>query len=272
MGRKTIKLTLICLLFIGLHGLCSSFDDLYFSDQVGLGGSVTNYVENGTNFTAHIFTEDGTFFPRGSKTCDLLIVGGGGGGGSCDGNAYSVSGVGCAGGEVVLHQQFVYESLSVVVGSGGDSDNNGSASAVTGFTNAIGGGAGGSANGIADAGSTGASGGGGGYFGGGGASGGIGTQGNNGSSGFSSTQGNSGGGGGASANAADSSSLGGAGIINSFSGISKTYAAGGDGTSSNDGSSPDSGTANSGNGGDGLGKSGLGGSGGSGIVIIRYEK
>ena len=46
------------------------------------GGIITNYIESGTNFTAHIFLSNGTFtVSGGSLNCDVLVVAGGGAGG-----------------------------------------------------------------------------------------------------------------------------------------------------------------------------------------------
>jgi hypothetical protein len=59
------------------------------------GGTITNYTANGTNFTAHIFTGDGTFTVTNTPagiTFDILVVAGGGGGG------HDVGGGGGAGG------------------------------------------------------------------------------------------------------------------------------------------------------------------------------
>jgi len=45
------------------------------------GGTVTNYTHNGTNFTAHIFTNSGTLTVTSSGSAQYLVIAGGGGGG-----------------------------------------------------------------------------------------------------------------------------------------------------------------------------------------------
>ena len=53
------------------------------------GGAITNYTSGGTNFTAHVFTGDGTFtvtnLPAGLSFEILVVAGGGGGGGDVGG-------------------------------------------------------------------------------------------------------------------------------------------------------------------------------------------
>ncbi len=44
------------------------------------GGTVTNYAEGGTNFTAHIFTNSGVFTNLTLTSVEVLVVAGGGGG------------------------------------------------------------------------------------------------------------------------------------------------------------------------------------------------
>ncbi len=51
------------------------------SSVTATGGTITNYTENATNFTAHIFTNSGTFSLGGTLTCSVCCVAGGGGGG-----------------------------------------------------------------------------------------------------------------------------------------------------------------------------------------------
>jgi hypothetical protein len=41
------------------------------------GGSMTHYVENGTNYTAHIFTSSDTFTVANGGIVEYLVVGGG---------------------------------------------------------------------------------------------------------------------------------------------------------------------------------------------------
>ena len=44
-------------------------------EWVATGGSVTNYSMNGTNYTAHIFTNNGPFAVNSNLSCDVLVVG-----------------------------------------------------------------------------------------------------------------------------------------------------------------------------------------------------
>lgn len=85
------------------------------------GGTVTNYTEGGTNFTAHIFTSTGStsivFSDAGSV--QYLIVAGGGSGGGCWGfNAYSPGGGG-AGGVLIGSTNVIASTYSIYVGAGG---------------------------------------------------------------------------------------------------------------------------------------------------------
>ncbi len=81
------------------------------------GGTLTNYTLDGTNFTAHVFTEVGTtnlVVFGGPLVCDVLVVAGGGGGGS------RYAGGGGAGGIVYTSICYVSNgSIAVTVGDGG---------------------------------------------------------------------------------------------------------------------------------------------------------
>jgi hypothetical protein len=261
--------------------------------KTGLGGTITNYVENGTNYVAHIFTNSGTFTIDGDLQVEVLVVAGGGGGGG------TIAGGGGAGG--LIHANGLSLSAgatAVVVGTGGAGNpaggwtkgSSGNNSSFGASLIAIGGGGGGGWN--SNAGLAGGSGGGGGGQNG---SGGAATsgQGNAGGTGPSNS---SGGGGGADAPgtigvSGSQSGAGGAGLAFGLSGVTRYYAGGGGGGGGNgalrgvggiggggDGSEINSGLAAS-NGVDGTGGGGGGGSwspdppggnGGSGIVIVRY--
>jgi len=127
------------------------------------GGTITTYSSGSTNYKVHTFTSSGTITFSKSGSVDVLMVGGGGSGGGRHG--------GGGGGGGVLHITGVALTASSYVctlGAGGGNvtggtrGNSGSNTTFLGQT-AIGGGAGGSYNGIS--GLTGGSGGGGGYGG-----------------------------------------------------------------------------------------------------------
>ena len=228
-------------------------------DGTATGGTITNYTLDGTNYTAHIFTDVGEsnfiITGSGSLTCEVFVVAGGGGGASMDG------GGGGAGGYVALTNIYSTGSYSVVVGAGGEEDQNGSNS-VFGTNVAIGGGcwcaAGGSGGGGCsdDEGEGSES-----YPGGAGTPG----QGHDGGDGGPVGPNNNAGGGGAGGDGADAPGAGGIGIYSDISGVNTLYASGGSGT----GNSP--GAANTGNGADGDGYGEYYDCvGGSGIVIVRY--
>ena len=84
-----------------------------FAAATATGGTITNYTEGGTNFQAHIFTNDGTFtVSGGSIICDVLVVAGGGGGAARHG------GGGGAGG--LIYTNVAVSGTNVVtVGEGG---------------------------------------------------------------------------------------------------------------------------------------------------------
>ncbi|MEI6211933.1 MAG: glycine-rich domain-containing protein [bacterium] len=266
------------------------------------GGTVTNYVENGTNFTAHVFTTVGTNTIEfgGVGTIDYLVVAGGGSGG-CIQNNWG-SGGGGAGGMLTGSTTVQAQVYAIVVGAGGPAQgqvNPGLPGQVSSFTNssmtnlvAIGGGYGGSGGG-----GNGGSGGGGGTFGG---AGGTGTapQGYNGGYCTGGQAGFGGGGGGAgSVGVSNTASInpgyGGTGVyVSAFSrwgdasnlgwfggggggskGNGTDYGRGGKGGGGNagqGGTAAISGQANTGGGGGGAGGTSAAGAGGSGIVIVRY--
>jgi len=261
------------------------------------GGTETTYSSGGVNYRVHTFTSSGTFTAEASGSVNYLVVAGGGSGGS------NIAGGGGAGGFRTGTLAVAAQSYVITVGAGGaaggpgnvggvQSGNNGTDSIFSTITS-IGGGAGGpeySGNG-----NNGGSGGGGSRNSGTAGSGTSG-QGNNGGngtySGGSDNQGSGGGGGGAGAvGAAASNSApgnGGAGLANSITGSSVTYAgggggggyntanssggSGGGGNGSGGGAAATVGTANIGGGGGAGGYSShrSGKSGGSGIVVIRY--
>ena len=242
------------------------------------GGTVTNYTLSGTNFTAHIFTNSGTFTVAIGSNVDVLVVAGGGGGGGLSGPYGSGGGAGgliCSNAYPVI----VGSNYTITVGGGGAGNNSGvganGTNSVFGSLIALGGGGGSGQTGSKN-GNNGGSGGGG-YNGGtagtglqpGSASGGYG---HNGSVGGTSQ---GGGGGGAGTNLPNAAGDGGYGLAFSISGSNVYYAGGGNGNWSTTvvpgggGIINAPGAANTGGGGGGA-SGGNSGSGGSGIVIVRY--
>ncbi len=252
------------------------------------GGTVTNYVENGTNFTAHVFTNTAPTNLQvtvGGNVAVLIVAGGGGGGGG--GGSDTRGGGGGAGGLIATNVQVSSGSnYTITVGGGGfggpgnSNGGQGTNSVALGFT-AAGGGYGSCNRNV--------NGGDGGSGGGVGASLNAGTalpgnptagQGYAGGTNESAAQ-NAGGGGGAGSagqNGGASAGLGGSGKTNSFSGAPVEYARGGNGRrAAEGGGNGTNGAPNTGNGGNGAGPnelgpgySNIGGKGGSGIVIVRY--
>jgi hypothetical protein len=226
----------------------------------GFGGTVTNLTISGTNYTAHIFTNSGTFSVFGGGSCDVLLVGGGGGGGGgIAGSAYSYGG---GGGQVLSVSGLALAAgqYTVLVGSGGIGIGNGTASNGTGGSSsfagytAIGGGTPVTGSGVAGTSGSGRAGGA-----------------KNGTA--------AGGGGGNSAvgqNAPGNAigGAGGAGTANTLLGTTNYYGGGGGGQAyttqgagglGGGGAGGVAGTANTGGGGGGTAN------GGSGIVIVRYQ-
>ena len=230
-----------------------------------------DYVDGGVTYDYWTFTSSSSITVSTAGLADVLVVGGGGGGATGDG------GGGGAGGMNVLTNVYIPAgSQTVTVGAGGVQPgasafgNIGNTSSLYIFRGLGGGGGGRTARG-----GDGGSGGGGGGSGVANQPGGKAvdtTQGNNGGQSGSSTQQGAGGGGAGAAAAtatAATNNPGGAGLANSITGTSVTYAAGGNGDSSTE--PAPSGTANTGNGGHGRDSSvGTAGAGGSGIVIVRY--
>jgi len=270
------------------------------SSVAASGGSITHYVQNGTNFVMHVFTEDGTFQPNTDLEIEVLVVGGGGGGGSTQGFSNAGAGAGGAGGLVHAHLS-VSDSVpvAVVVGGGGagggeagvNSHARGAngANSLFGAIEALGGGGGPAANNRGNDGGSGS-----GKRNGtpgqalqpGSSSGGFGHAG-----GAGTNEGGGSGGGGAGGPGVDTSSNagtdGGPGMQFDISGTPTWYAAGGGGGGRADAaigfggsgiggngannfiqSTP--GTAHTGSGGGGGNNSQPGSDGGSGIVIVRY--
>ena len=272
------------------------------------GGTITDYVADGTNGTAgqtyrvHSFTTTGTsafnvtYAPAGAQV-DYLVVGGGGGGGY---GQYRGGGGGAGGYYTNMGgsgQSISAQAYAVVVGSGGSGGNgsvagssggNGSASSIFGFSANGGGGGGGGTASLIPPNSGGSGGGGAGSNGAlsGRTSGGAGTagQGNTGGQGgmTGATGRGAGGGGGAGSvgsNSAESANgpggAGGTGLSNSISGSSLFYAGGGGGGGGVAASSGGTAVGGSGVGGNGTGSSGTngmdgrgGGGGGAGFGAI----
>lgn len=250
-----------------------------------IGGVMTNYTENGTNYTAHVFTTNGTFTVLKPGNLNVLVVAGGGGAGGAIKFDYAGAGGG-AGGLVISNLSVGLGAFSVTVGAGGTGGTTNGTTGVNGSNSlfstitAIGGGAGG---GSRRQGNTGGSGGGAGGFS---SAYGAGTtnqgyRGGGGSSLFAYGGGGGGGAGGIGATAVANDpaiiAQGGASVTNTYVGVATAYASGGLGGYYSRGTDPFngvSGTANTGNGGSAGRYTQLvgstGGTGGSGIVIIRY--
>jgi hypothetical protein len=242
------------------------------------GGTVTNYTEGGTNWTAHIFTNKAAstslVFSVGGNVEVLVVAGGGGGGGYTGGG-------GGAGGLLQGITNVTAQNYAILVGDGGAGSSAQGAVAASGGNSsfaglvALGGGGG--------AGNT--------SLGANGGSGGANGYGNVGANGLGTAgQGNDaggngcGGGGGAGApGGTGKGGAGGAGVTNSITGTATAYAGGGGGGNfsapagnggvgggGNGGGNP--GTPNTGGGGGGQSQNSAtpGGKGGSGIVIVRY--
>ena len=251
----------------------------------------------------HTFGGSGTFVPKQSLTCDVLVVAGGGGGGA-NGGAVGPGGGGAGGLIGLSAQSLTAISYAVTVGAGGvggtaSFPGNGSNSVFNSNT-AIGGGYGqtvqaGGWRAAQNGGSGGGAGistigngttgqgrnGGGNYSGGGGGASGIGGDGN----GTGSVGGN--GGSGATFNSAVGLTTGPFSFINAMGAATNTgqlssgnyfYAGGGGAWNGSGGlgggaGTNGAGTANTGGGGGGCdGTGGTKGAGGSGVVIIRYPK
>jgi hypothetical protein len=257
-------------------------------DQDGvtaIGGTATNYTLNGTNFTAHVFTNSGLLVASSGVGVEVLLVAGGGGGGG------GWEGGGGGGGGVRLWSGAMGGAYTITVGAGGDGavfggnvGANGMPSSIVGpgvSISATGGGRGSAElSGLPGskyiyAGAAGGSGGGddgnspGAAVGGGE----LGNRGGNNGSGAYYCGGGGGAGGPGGNSTPGTYALGGAGTNLTFSGASVTYATGGKGGNRTAAYTGTNGTANRGNGGEGAGGNGgtgNGGNGGSGIVIVRY--
>ena len=256
------------------------------SQQLATGGdTIVSYVEDGTLYFAHTFTNSGTFTPVQTLSVEYLIVGGGGGGGG------GVSAVGGGGGGAGGMQSGVVNNVtataySIVVGNGGagvanGASSNGQPSSFAGVTS-LGGGRGSTTNGSAAA----AGGSGGGAGNGttnapGAGTAGQGFAGGSGSGVYTQTNcggGGGGGKGGVGGNASGSGpaygGAGGAGAVNKYAtGVNQTYAVGGGGGGPASGLGATSTALGSGGG----GSAGAGGStpttgsnGIKGVVVIRY--
>ncbi|HPL75457.1 MAG TPA: hypothetical protein PKW18_12940, partial [Candidatus Sumerlaeota bacterium] len=101
---RRVAVMAICGLALLACAWRGAFDDSYFAGKAtGSGGYVTNYTLNGTNWTAHIFTNVGTtnfIVSGGSLNCEVLVVAGGGGGGGSASNVEKGGGGGGAGGVI----------------------------------------------------------------------------------------------------------------------------------------------------------------------------
>ena len=234
-----------------------------------IGGAIT--FANG--YWVHTFNASGTFYTQENLEANILVVAGGASGARFDVNG---AGGGGSGGLLEGSMSLAGEaSYPVVIGAGGalrSSPMDGADGSNSSFNNAValGGGGGGQ-----NVGRSGGSGGGGGNNSNGGAA----TQGNSGGlTGFGGAGRNDNSGGGAAGSGGGASAqtpplgptaIGAPGRINSISGNSIAYAAGGGVNYIANLSAGISGSANTGNGGMGMYQANSG-AGGSGIAIIRY--
>jgi hypothetical protein len=234
-----------------------------------VGGAIT--FANG--YWVHTFNASGTFYALENLEANVLVVAGGASGARFDANG---AGGGGAGGLLEGSMSLAREaSYPVVIGAGGalrSSPMDGADGSNSSFNNAValGGGGGGQ-----NVGRSGGSGGGGGNNSNGGAA----TQGNSGGlTGFGGAGRNDNSGGGAAGSGGGASaqtpplgptSIGAPGRINSISGNSIAYAAGGGVNYGYNLPAGVSGASNTGNGGMGMYQANSG-AGGSGIAIIRY--
>lgn len=256
----------------------SSWCELYPSTETVTGSTSATLIPRLSGFTGN-----GTMvIPTGYTKMEYLIVAGGGKGGWTSSSKSTGLAYGGGGGAGGMLEGIVYYPVagtySVVIGAGGDTnDENGGNSSFYGFT-ATGGGCGGyginATTETVGGSKSGGSGGGGGatYTKSGSKSNGTSGQGSAGADGAS----NSRGGGGGGAGSAGSAGSGGSGKSNSLSGSLVTYAAGG-GTRNTHGNGTNA-SANTGDGGGGScasfgsGGSGTGGNGGSGIVYVKLTE
>lgn len=240
------------------------------------GGTAFTITDGGLSYRVHTFTSNGSFVvAAGGEVQYLVVAGGGGGGGTFEG------GGGGAGGLLSGTTTAAITTYSITVGTGGAGGTatvrsaNGGDSVFDTFT-AIGGG-GGASSSPTFAANTGGSGGGGTNVSIAGAAGTAG-QGFAGGDGRGADAAGGGGGGaggvGTTALAGVAQPAGGVGVPSTYrTGLSTTYATGGNGARRADNVTGTAGAANTGNGGGGsAGSSGttVGAAGGSGIVIIRY--
>jgi hypothetical protein len=298
--RNTAAITSITVLAIsGASIAVGSTFSLYGianADQ-GAAKATGGIITEDSQYWYHTFGASGTFTPKQSLTCDVLVVAGGGGGGRYRGGAGGGGGLVYSTGE-----NLIVSNYSVTIGAGGafapgsgagQQGSSGSNSVFSTYTATGGGGGGGFQNSAQKNGLNGGSGGGAGEFAGTGT---VGTSTQNtysgkgfGNSGGLADNGTGAGGGGGGAGAAASNASGsnggngGAGRSYSISGTSVGYAGGGGGGNAGgtNGSATDGG--GSGSAGDGIVNRGGGGagepiggsrpgSGSSGIVVIRYAK
>ncbi|MFZ4397578.1 MAG: sialate O-acetylesterase [Kiritimatiellia bacterium] len=253
------------------------------------GGTLAYYTEGGTNWTAHVFTNNGVLAVKAAGEVEYLLVGGGGGGGG----TYE-SGGGGAGGVRTGAMTLPVGTYTITVGNGGNGSLQGGLPATNGgpsslsngvvAVKALGGGYGGSSAGGYGGGVAGDGGsGGGGMWGAkvpGKAVGGVGELGHDGGlAGAASGGGGAGGVGGVGKNArANAVREGGPGRVSTLrDGVTAvTYSAGGVGRARPrdvpvvDGQSKADNTGDGGDGGSSGNGSAKGGHGGSGIVIVRY--
>lgn len=122
--RNTEPITKITMNFESGPGFAAGFTaNLYGvgtnvnANAKALGG---DYITTDGTYWYHAFKTSGTFAPKQSLSCDILVVaGGGGGGGNSFADAYYVGAGGGAGGVLAYTSQTVSTATTVTVGAGG---------------------------------------------------------------------------------------------------------------------------------------------------------
>jgi alpha-tubulin suppressor-like RCC1 family protein len=280
---------------LGLATASGSWEGVYAS-----GGTVTNYTQDGTNWTAHIFTNTSgeTFTPlKGSLNVEYMVVAGGGSGGRVN-NSGNHAGGGGAGGLLANSPSSlltISSAQTITVGAGGAGRTTDGETGAKGGSSSIGtlvvatGGGGGTSYGGTTTDKNGGSGGGASAWGGAGTGiAGPPRQGYNGGADDGASPNGAGGGGAGGIGGNSTAGVGGdggPGVTNSITGTATVYAGGGGGPGTTtqgaggsgiggNGMQTGSGTTINGRDGTGSGGGGVGngtsGKGGDGIVIVRY--
>ena len=148
----------------------SSWQNILGVGTTAIGGTITNYTNNGVNYRVHTFTSNDKFSVLNSSSvqADILVISGGGGGGGGNG-ANDGGGGGGAGGFIIQNSYTLSpQSYDITIGAGGSgggtssTGSNGGTSSFGGLITPVGGGAGGGPNTNGNSGGSGGGGGGGG--------------------------------------------------------------------------------------------------------------